>query len=146
MWNVDKLCIFYVVCLGFLLQVWSVHHGVSGTKEARIDPKNDYFNNDAWDLVEAENKAITSLSELSDGVFSLQLAVARSACETGTEFGLSIFRQTYAFHSICIILFNVLLQSIWVSTTGPAPLPCPPNQPLGQSCAVSVRVHCGESG
>lgn len=140
------LRICYVVCLGFLLQVWSLPYGVSGSKGDAIDSKDDYFNNDAWELVEAGNKAITSLSELSDGVFTLQLAVARSACETGTEFGLSIFRQTYAFHSIYIILFSVLLQSIWDSTTGPAPLPCPPNQPLGQSCAVPVRVHCGESG
>jgi hypothetical protein len=74
------------VCLCFLLQVWGDHYGVFGGEEARIDLKNDYLNNDAWDLVEAGNKAITSLSELSDGVFSLQLAAVRSDCETGTEF------------------------------------------------------------
>lgn len=136
------------VCLCFLLQVWGDHCGVYGAGDARIDLENDYLNKDAWDLVEAGNKAITFLTELSNGVFSIELVAVRSDCETGTGFLLFIFGQTDALHSICIMfwvclsltLLLVLLQSIWVSTTGPVPQHCPPNQPLGQSCAVPVKV------
>ena len=75
-----------IVCLCFLLQVWSRYQGVSGTQETRINAKSEYFRSNVWELVKAGNKAITSLSELTDGVFSLQLLAERSDCGAGTVF------------------------------------------------------------
>jgi hypothetical protein len=80
----------FYLCL--LLEVWTAHHGIVGAEQAGTDLKNDYLKKDAWNLVEAGNKAITSLSELSDGVFSIELAAVRSDCETGTDSALSISR------------------------------------------------------
>lgn len=75
-------------CGAFLLQVWVAHQAVFGREEGRIDTANEYFDNDMWDLVEAGNKPITSLSELTHGIFTLQLAGLPSDCATGTRFVL----------------------------------------------------------
>ncbi|KAI8109752.1 hypothetical protein M9434_001031 [Picochlorum sp. BPE23] len=69
-----------IVCLCFLLQVWSKYHRVSGSEETRINATSTYFRSNAWELVKAGNKAVTSLSELTDGVFSFELLAERSDC------------------------------------------------------------------
>ncbi|KAI8106684.1 hypothetical protein M9434_001338 [Picochlorum sp. BPE23] len=70
------------VYIGFLLlQVWSGHRGVIGTEKAGTNNRNKNFNNDAWALVKADNnKAINSLTGVTDGVFSLQLLAEGSTC------------------------------------------------------------------
>ena len=89
-----------VVCLCFLLQIWNSHPGVLGTKNDGINTKNESFNTNAWELVQADNEPIASLSDLSDGVFSLQLSAVQSDCETGT--GL-VFATLANYHSIRIL-------------------------------------------
>ena len=41
---------------------------------------NEYFNTDMSGLVGADNGAVTSLSDLKDGVYSIQLSGERSGC------------------------------------------------------------------
>ena len=41
---------------------------------------NEYFNTDTWSLVASDNNTITSLSDLKDGVYSIQLSGVRSGC------------------------------------------------------------------
>lgn len=87
-----------IVCLCFLLQVWSKYHRVSGSEETRINATSTYFRINAWELVEVGNKAVTSLSELTDGVFSFELLAERSDCGRGT-----FFFTTDMLHGIHII-------------------------------------------
>lgn len=75
-----------IVSLCFLLQVWSSYQGVSGTEDTPLHAESKYLRSNAWELVKAGNKAITSLSELTDGVFSLELFAERSDCGAGTVF------------------------------------------------------------
>lgn len=53
-------------------------HSVSAT-DARID-KDEYFQNDSWRLIPAENKIVSTLSDLKDGVYFLELSSIRSEC------------------------------------------------------------------
>jgi hypothetical protein len=73
-------------CVWFLLHVWSGHSGVLGGVVAGINStKKNYFSGDGWILVDAgDNKPITSLEDLTDGVFSLEMSAAGSYCGTGT--------------------------------------------------------------
>lgn len=79
------------VYIGFLLlQVWSGHRGVIGTEKAGTNNRNKNFNNDAWALVKSDNnKAINSLTGVTDGVFSLQSLAVGSTC------GKSMFSYWY---------------------------------------------------
>lgn len=130
-----------VLCLCFTLQTWSGHPGVLGTEEDGFNLQNDSFNNlDAWKLVKADNNAIATLSELSDGVFSLQLSAGRSDCATGTGFVLATFPTIDDYHIIAYICICFLLQTTWGLTTGPARQHCLPNPLLGQSCEVPARL------
>jgi hypothetical protein len=40
------------------------------------------FDHDAWELLPVENGSINSLSDVSDGVYSIELAETRPACST----------------------------------------------------------------
>lgn len=42
--------------------------------------KNLYFDENKWMLVPADNKPVTTLSDLNDGVYSIQLSGERSNC------------------------------------------------------------------
>ena len=46
---------------------------------------NDYFDPNKWDLVPGDNSAVTSLSDLKDGVYSIQLSGERSGCGLGSQ-------------------------------------------------------------
>ena len=46
---------------------------------------NDYFDSNKWNLVPGDNSAITSLSDLKVGVYSIQLSGERSGCGLGSQ-------------------------------------------------------------
>lgn len=73
------------VCLCFLIQIWSGRHSVSATTKSVICSDTDYLQSDACEFVRVSNETITSLSELTDGVFSIELSAEQSGCRTGTR-------------------------------------------------------------
>ena len=46
---------------------------------------NDHFEPNKWSLVPGDNSAIMSLSDLKDGVYSIQLSGERSGCGLGSQ-------------------------------------------------------------
>lgn len=48
---------------------------------ASKDVKGAYFNENMWTLVESEDESVHTLSDLRDGVYSLELAATRSGCQ-----------------------------------------------------------------
>lgn len=124
-----------VVCLCFLLQVWSGLRVALGRDTDGINAKGGYINNNnntnAWKFVVADNKPITALSELSDGVFSLRLSAARSDCAAGTGFVLGTLPSMDECHAAEIFI-SFLLQGTWGLTIGHAPRHYLPNPPLAQ--------------
>ena len=53
-------------------------YGVRANKVTLL--KNMYFDEDKWSLVPADNTPVTNLSDVRDGVYSIQLPGERSSC------------------------------------------------------------------
>lgn len=68
-----KLCAVLTLCVAL---AW----GLGVLAENPRQGKNDYFDPNDWSLVPADNKPITSLSDLETAVYSIQLSGERAGC------------------------------------------------------------------
>ena len=56
------------------------HNNDNTNKEEGHKKKNEYSDPERWSLVPADNEPVTSLSDLTAGVYSIRLSGARSGC------------------------------------------------------------------
>ena len=93
--------------------------------------ENYFFDSEKWRLVPTENGTITSLSDLTTGVYSIQLSGERPGCKLDSEGpGTAIFSRRQALSETSAAAFQTVLtlerhvhtmQHTLDSTTGPAP-------------------------
>jgi len=98
--------------------------------------ENYFFDSEKWRLVLAENGTITSLSDLTTGVYSIQLSGERPGCKLDSEGpGTAIFSRRQALSETSADALQTILTALerhverhvhtvqytLDSTTGPAP-------------------------
>ena len=72
--------------------------------------ENYFFDSEKWRLVPAENGTITSLSDLTTGVYSIQLSGERPDCKLDSEGpGTAIFARRQVGSETTAALFQTIL-------------------------------------